>query len=79
LPARVFRSRSSEITVLLVGGWLVIEGDTELGTIVAFLSGLQRVRDPWRDLVTYFRQVSDARVKYELVRAAVDENRTAIA
>jgi ABC-type multidrug transport system fused ATPase/permease subunit len=60
----------SEIIVLLAGGWLVIEGETELGTIVAFLSGLQRVRDPWRDLVTYFRQASDARVKYELVRAA---------
>lgn len=60
----------SEIIVLLAGGWLVIVGETDLGTIVAFLSGLQRVRDPWRDLVTYFRQASDARVKYELVRAA---------
>ncbi len=63
----------AEIMVLLVGGWMVIGGQTELGTIVAFLAGLQRVRDPWRDLVAYYRQASDARVKYRLIRSALDE------
>lgn len=59
------------IGVLFAGGWLVIEGDTEVGTVVAFLSGLQRLRAPWRDLVAYYRSASDARVKYGLIHDVV--------
>jgi ABC-type multidrug transport system fused ATPase/permease subunit len=59
------------IGVLFAGGWLVIEGNTQVGTVVAFLSGLQRLRAPWRDLVAYYRSASDARVKYGLIRDIV--------
>lgn len=64
-----FLNRSAEIGVLLVGGWLVIDGASEVGTVVAFLTGLGRIRDPWRELVAFFRSASDARVKYGLVRS----------
>jgi ABC-type multidrug transport system fused ATPase/permease subunit len=57
--------------ILFVGGWLVIEGRTEVGTVVAFISGLDRVNDPWGDLVNYFREMSSARVKYRLVAKAL--------
>ena len=58
----------SVIGILFVGGWLALTGNTEVGTVVAFLSGLQRLRSPWRDLVAYYRAATDAKVKYELVR-----------
>jgi ABC-type multidrug transport system fused ATPase/permease subunit len=57
--------------ILFVGGWFVIEGRTEVGTVVAFISGLDRVNDPWGDLVNYFREMSSARVKYRLVAKAL--------
>src|SRR5579863_9041377 len=56
---------------LLIGGWFVIEGRTEIGTVVAFISGLNRINDPWGDLVNYFRELSSVRVKYQLVSAVV--------
>ena len=67
------------IGVLFIGGWLVIEGRTEVGTIVAFLSGLQRIAEPGRMLVSFFRQLTEARVRYGLIReffAERSSNRT---
>ncbi|HEX3500380.1 MAG TPA: hypothetical protein VHT04_13755, partial [Stellaceae bacterium] len=58
-------------TILFVGGWFVVEGRTEVGTVVAFISGLDRVNDPWGDLVNYFREMSSAGVKYRLVAKAL--------
>jgi ABC-type multidrug transport system fused ATPase/permease subunit len=56
---------------LLLGGWLVIDGKIELGTVVAFISSIGRLNDPWRDLVIYFRDLSMTQVKYRLVEAAM--------
>jgi ABC-type bacteriocin/lantibiotic exporter with double-glycine peptidase domain len=58
--------------ILLVGGWFVIEGRTELGTVVAFISGLTRINDPWGDLVNYFRDMTNAGVKFRLIARAID-------
>jgi ABC-type bacteriocin/lantibiotic exporter with double-glycine peptidase domain len=33
--------------ILSVGGLLVVAGKTEVGTVVAFVSGLATVKDPW--------------------------------
>ncbi|WP_343712903.1 ABC transporter ATP-binding protein [Inquilinus sp.] len=61
------------IGILFVGGWFVIQGRTEVGTVVAFISGLNRVNDPWGDLVNYFRDMTNARVKYRLIAATLDQ------
>ena len=58
--------------ILFVGGWFVIAGRTDVGTVVAFVVGLNRVNDPWRDLVTFVRDMTNARVKYRLIASAVD-------
>jgi ABC-type bacteriocin/lantibiotic exporter with double-glycine peptidase domain len=58
--------------ILLIGGWFVITGRTELGTVVAFLSGLSQLNDPWGDLVNYFRESTMAQVKYRLIAGAVE-------
>jgi ABC-type multidrug transport system fused ATPase/permease subunit len=57
--------------ILFIGGWFVVQGRTEVGTVVAFISGLDRVNDPWGDLVNYFREMSSARVKYRMVAKAL--------
>ncbi|MBI3452707.1 MAG: ABC transporter ATP-binding protein [Rhodospirillales bacterium] len=62
-----FLTRMGPLGVLLVGGWLVIEGHTQLGTIVAFISGLEKIGEPSRELLGFYRRVSDARVKYNLL------------
>lgn len=60
------------IGILSVGGWLVLQGRTEVGTIVAFISGLARMNDPWRDLVSYFREATNAGLKYRMIASELD-------
>ena len=55
------------IGILAVGGWLLLQGKTEMGTIVAFISGINSMNDPWGDLVDYFRDLTNASVKYRLI------------
>lgn len=57
------------IGVLLVGGWYVLQGQVEVGTVVAFISGLKQINDPWGDLVDYFRELTVTQVKYRLIAA----------
>jgi ABC-type bacteriocin/lantibiotic exporter with double-glycine peptidase domain len=61
------------VGILLVGGWLVMQGRVEVGTVVAFISGLTKVNDPWNDLVTFFRDMTNARVKYRLIASALHD------
>ena len=46
-------------------------GQTEVGTVVAFVSGLSRLNDPWGDLVTWFRDLTVTGTKYRLISGAV--------
>ena len=61
------------IGALVVGGWAVYEGRLEIGGVVAFISGIGRITDPWGDLVNYFRDVNITQVKYALVRDAINQ------
>jgi ABC-type bacteriocin/lantibiotic exporter with double-glycine peptidase domain len=61
------------IGALLVGGWAVYEQRLEIGGVVAFISGIGRITDPWGDLVNYFRDVNITQVKYALVRDAIHQ------
>jgi len=55
------------IAALLYGGYLVLNSQLEIGGVVAFISGVNRLTDPWGDLVNYFRDLSLAHVKYRLL------------
>ncbi len=59
-------------TTLVVGGWYAVRGDIEVGTVVAFLSGLAKVNDPWGDVVNWFREMTVSAVKYRLIADAID-------
>jgi len=61
------------IGILAVGGWLLLQGRTDVGTIVAFISGLSLMNDPWRDLVNYFRDLTNAGLKYRMINAEIDQ------
>ena len=61
------------VGILFVGGWFVMQGQTEVGTVVAFISGLTKVNDPWNDLVTFFRDMTNARMKYRLIAKVLDD------
>ncbi len=59
------------ISALLVGGWWVYTRQLEIGGVVAFISGIARLNDPWGDLVNYFRDVSVTQIRYRLLADAV--------
>ena len=64
------------ISALLVGGWAVYQGRLEIGGVVAFISGIGKITDPWGDLVNYFRDASLSQVRYALIRDALAEQTT---
>ena len=59
------------ISALLIGGWAVYQDRLEIGGIVAFISGIGKITDPWGDLVNYFRDANLSQVRYVLVRDAL--------
>ncbi len=61
------------VVVLGVGGWYVINGQAEVGMIVAFISGLNNVRDPWGDLVNWYQDMMVTRAKYRVFVAAMEK------
>src|SRR5271167_384983 len=61
------------VGILLVGGWYVYTDQLEIGGVVAFITGITRLNDPWGDLVNYFRDLSNTQVKFRLVANAVNE------
>lgn len=62
----------ADLSVLGAGGYMVIQGQTEVGVVVAFLSGLSQLRSPWRTLVSYFRVSSDAQLRFKLLQERIE-------
>lgn len=60
------------IGVLAVGGLFLMRGETEVGTVVAFISGLARTNDPWNDLVDFFRNLANAGIKFVLIKQVLE-------
>lgn len=58
---------SGPITVLLFGGYLVMQGETEVGVIVAFISGFERISSPLRELIGFYRIAAQANVQHGLI------------
>ena len=53
--------------LFLVGGVLAIQGRFSLGALVAFLSAYEKVYDPWKEIIEYYQELQDARVRYRRV------------
>lgn len=61
------------VAALLIGGWLVHTDQLEVGGVVAFISAVGRLNDPWGDLVNYFRDLSVSQVKFRLLADIVNQ------
>lgn len=59
------------IAALLLGGWWVLRGNMQIGGVVAFISGVSRLNDPWGDLVNYFREITMNRIRFQLFTNAL--------
>ena len=57
--------------LLFVGGIMVLNGRTEIGIVVAFISGLDRLLDPWRELIAFVRSTSAAKVQFGLIESTL--------
>jgi ABC-type multidrug transport system fused ATPase/permease subunit len=54
----------SPFLIFLLGGYLTIKGQIELGALVAFLSAQEKLFDPWRELIDLYQSYQDASVSY---------------
>jgi ABC-type bacteriocin/lantibiotic exporter with double-glycine peptidase domain len=65
------------LTVLVVGGYMVIHDQTTIGTVVAFVSGFERLSGPLRDLLNFYRDYEQAKVQHKMItRWIADSGRT---
>ncbi len=62
----------SPFIIFLLGGYLTIKGQIELGSLVAFLSAQEKLFDPWRDLIDFYQSYQDASVSYSRTMAYFD-------
>jgi ABC-type bacteriocin/lantibiotic exporter with double-glycine peptidase domain len=53
--------------VISYGGYLAIQGEIEVGVILAFVSGLERLGGPIRDLIGSYSSITDARMRYGIL------------
>lgn len=57
--------------VLGIGGWYAVQRTIDVGAVVAILSGLAKITDPWGDLINWYREATVSGVKYRLIETAV--------
>lgn len=60
------------LLVLGIGCVLVVQGQTEIATVVTFLSATGRIVDPWNDVVDWARNLAMTTVKYDLITRALE-------
>lgn len=61
------------LAVLVYGGYLVMQGDTQVGVIVAFISGFDRISGPVRELVGFYRVYAQANVQHQMIAKWMDK------
>jgi putative ABC transport system ATP-binding protein len=50
-----------------IGGYLVIRGNLSLGALGAVLLAYKDLASPWKELLDYYQQKEDSRIKYEQI------------
>jgi len=51
--------------IFILGGYLAMNGQLELGAMVAFLSAQEKLYDPWKELIDFYQVYMDASVSYK--------------
>ena len=60
-----FFTQLSPFLIFLLGGYLAMSGQLELGALVAFLSAQERLYSPWTELIAMYDLYQDATVRYK--------------
>lgn len=50
-----------------IGGYLAIKGEITVGALVAALAAYKDLSSPWKELLTYYNQVQDMSLRWEIV------------
>ncbi|MCA8929517.1 MAG: ABC transporter ATP-binding protein [Alphaproteobacteria bacterium] len=50
-----------------LGGYLAITGNLSVGALIAVISAHKDMNAPWKELLAYYQQLADARIKYDTV------------
>jgi len=58
--------------LFLVGGYLIITGRFDLGALVAFVSAYRQLNDPWKELLTFYQNYQDNRIRFEQVSSYME-------
>jgi ABC-type multidrug transport system fused ATPase/permease subunit len=59
-----FFTSFSPFIIFILGGYLAIKGQLQLGSLVAFLSAQEKLFDPWRELLDMYQAHQEASVNY---------------
>ncbi len=59
--------------IFILGGYLSLKGQLELGALVAFLSAQEKLYEPWKELIQFYQAYQDGRVSYEKTMSYFDE------
>ncbi|MFP4477671.1 MAG: ABC transporter ATP-binding protein/permease [Desulfatibacillaceae bacterium] len=54
----------SPFFIFILGGYLTIKGQLQLGALVAFLSAQEKLYDPWKELMDLYQGYQEAVVRY---------------
>ncbi|MEH6576316.1 MAG: ABC transporter transmembrane domain-containing protein [Amphritea sp.] len=62
-----FLNQLPPIMFYAVGGVLVINGQLSMGALVAALTAYKDLVSPWKELLAYYQQYQDSKVRYEQI------------
>ncbi len=67
-----FFNNLSPFLIFIIGGYLTIKGQLELGSLVAFLSAQEKLYDPWKEILEFYQSYQDASIRYKRVMEYFD-------
>jgi len=62
----------SRFLIFSLGGYMALQGQLELGALVAFLSAQEKLYNPWKELIRFYQALRTALVTYRRTMEAFD-------
>lgn len=62
-----FLAQFTPFLFYLIGGYLAINGELSIGALMGVISAHKDMNAPWKELLAFYQQYMDAKIKYEQV------------
>jgi putative ABC transport system ATP-binding protein len=62
-----FLNQLTPFFFFLIGGYFVIMGELSFGALVAVLAAYKDLSSPWKELLDFYQQKEDSRIKYDQI------------